>query len=151
VRPLIELLLHASDIRTREIAAYQLTWFEDPRAVQALLRVAENRLEAAALRGQALEAVGAIQAHRGRRALARVIPLLDDLEVQVRFWACYALAQFHDLRALPHLHRLLSDEAVCPGWWSVKGEAAWAIATLEDGPGADAIWQANSQDRSFRP
>jgi len=144
VRPLIHELLHADDPQSREAAAYALTWMGDRRAVYPLLITAANPREVASVRGQALEAIGSISPRRGS-PVGRVLILLDDPEVQVRFWACYALSQFEDLSAIPALRRLLSDDAICPGWWSVKGEAAWAIAELEGDPRADAIWEANSR------
>ena len=147
VRPLINELLHANDPKGREAAAYALSWMGDRRAVYPLLLAAKNQREVASIRGQALEAIGSISPRR-RSPVGRVLSLLDDPEVQLRFWACYALSQFEDPRAIPALHRLLSDETVCPGWWSVKGEAAWAIAVLEGDPAADAIWDANSRARA---
>jgi HEAT repeat protein len=147
VRPLIHELLHADDPKGREAAAYALTWMGDRRAVHPLLLAAQNRREVALVRGQALEAIGSIWP-RPRSPVGPVLGLLEDPEVQVRFWACYALSQFQDTGAIPALRRLLSDEAVCPGWWSVKGEAAWAIAELEGDPRADAIWDANSRGKA---
>jgi HEAT repeat protein len=147
VRPLIRELLHAGDPKGREAAAYVLSWLGDRRAVHPLLLVAANHREVASLRGQALEALGSISFSRPRPPVEPVIGMLEDPEAQVRFWACYALSQFEDKTAIQAMRRLLSDEAVCPGWWSVKGEAAWAIAELEGDPGADAIWAANSRVR----
>ncbi len=146
VRPLIHELLYADDQKGREAAAYALTWMGDRRAVYPLLLTAQNPREVASVRGQALEAIGSISP-RPRSPVGEVLSLLDDPEVQARFWACYALSQFENAGAIPALRRLLADEAVCPGWWSVKGEAAWAIAELEGDPAADAVWEANSRAR----
>jgi len=46
---------------------------------------------------------------------------------------------------------VLSDEAICPGWWSVKGEAAWATARLGSDPTADMIWDTNPASRVTSP
>ena len=116
------------DLETRVAAAYALGLLGDHRSVDALLATMADRNEDPRIRGMAAEALTGVQE---RRAVPYLIAALDDPSVEVRFWAVFALGQFGDPAALGALERLAqTDDAVLPGWRSVKEEAAAAIKSI---------------------
>jgi len=116
------------DLETRVAAAHALGHLGDHRSVDGLLARLADQNEDPRIRGTAAEALTGVQE---RRAVPLLISALDDPSVEVRFWAAFALGQFGDLAALSALERLArTDDAVLPGWWSVKEEAAAAIEAI---------------------
>lgn len=77
-----------------------------------------------------------------------ILACLADPEPTVRFWTCFALALMKDQRAMPELERLTDDAAIANGWWTVGGEAAWALAVIRGAPDANTIWNENSERRA---
>ncbi len=73
---------------------------------------------------------------------------LDDPNAKIRFWAAYTLGQVgrKGLRAIAAaaLKRVLNDQEVAPGWWSVGREAQAGIAAAGDRDGR-ALLQAEIQ------
>ena len=68
-------------------------------------------------------------------AISVLIPVLDDPDVRIRFWAVFALGgicRFRaDPRAVAALERMLGDQEVPPGnWWSVGREALAMLAPM---------------------
>lgn len=134
---LCHLLRGAGDEETRYWAAYALLSTHDARGAECLIAAVADTDEAPRVRGQAAEALGviALSARRGGVATTPLIEALRDPEPEVRFWAAYALGQIRDRAALPALELVAaSDDAVVPGWWSVRKEAADAIAYILHGP-----------------
>lgn len=132
----------------RFAAAYALSHWHEPRAARALLAALESPREAAAVRGQAAEGIGwTLGADRGSRALrGRAIAALggglSDPAVEVRFWCVYASGHLVAKPLAGKLAELAAhDDAVCPGMWAVKDEAADVLAFWEGGG-----WQDRSPD-----
>jgi HEAT repeat protein len=134
LQPLIA-ALGDTEVEVRTSAAYALGSLADERAFDALLKALSNREEDPQVRGMVAEALARFQ---DRRAVAPLIAALHDPSAEVRFWASFALAGLGDPQALPDLERLAAaDEAVVPGWWSVKKEAADAIESIKARLAAD--------------
>lgn len=73
----------------------------------------------------AAEALGHIS---DKRATDSLIKSLEDVSVEVRFWAAFALGEIGDPKAIPELKRLAArDSAILPHWGSVSLEAQKAI------------------------
>lgn len=132
----------------RLAVAYALSHWHEPRATRALLVALENASETPAVRGQAAEGIGwTLGADRGSRALrmravAALGTGLGDAAVEVRFWCVYASGHLVAKALAGKLAELArSDDAVCPGTWAVKDEAADVLAFWEGGG-----WQDRSPD-----
>jgi len=80
---------------------------------------------------------------------------VEDPSPEVRIWAVYTLgfaaapygvprAPYRDVVA-PVLERLLSDDAVVPGWWSVGREAQAHLPRLHESLDEEARLQAEIQ------
>lgn len=135
-----EALQTADQPHVREAAALALATMKDERALAPLLEAAAKKDEHADVRAQALEGVGIQLSGADRRtqqfkqAAAGVAELLEDAGAQVRFWACYALGAMRAKAALPALRQhVREDNAVCPGWWTVREQARDAIVAIESG------------------
>jgi len=109
-------------------AAHALGVLGDHRAVDPLLAKLADRTEEPRVRGFAAEA---LTGPRERRAVPLLIAALDDPSVVVMFWATFALGELGDSPEFGALERLAqTDDAVLPGWRSVKDEAAAAIERI---------------------
>jgi HEAT repeat protein len=132
----IEALLAAmaddESAQVRLAATYALGLLDDSRKIEPLIAKLQDQQEEAAIRGMAAEVLGNSY---DSRAIAPLLEALADPEVEVRFWAVFALGELGAEAALPALYRLAaSDEAVLPGWWSVQQEARSSIALIENQP-----------------
>jgi HEAT repeat protein len=126
-RPLI-MALSDPDPQVRVSAALALGSLTNELAFATLLARLGDVDEQPDVRGAAAEAVAS---YRDKRALAPLLAALRDPAAEVRFWAVFALGALGDASALPELERLeATDDAMVPGWWPVKQEAAEAIATI---------------------
>jgi HEAT repeat protein len=129
VRPLIA-ALGAGDNERRGAAIHALSGLGDQRAVEPLLAILSDPHDDPAVRGHAAEALAQFADQRDA-IVPRLIRALDDGSPEVRFWAAFALGQQADEQALPALRRIAeTDSAELPGWWSVRQEAADAIASI---------------------
>jgi HEAT repeat protein len=129
VRPLIA-ALGAGNNERRSAAIHALSGLGDRRAVEPLLAILSDPHDDPAVRGHAAEALARFVDQRAA-IVPRLIRALDDGQPEVRFWAAFALGQQADEQALPALRRLAeTDTAALPGWWSVRQEAADAIAAI---------------------
>jgi hypothetical protein len=84
LRLLLQSLESSTDDSTRELASYALVFMNDKRAIAALLAVVRDVTAEAAVRAQAFEALGALEAIE---AYDDAIASLQDHSPQVRFWA----------------------------------------------------------------
>ena len=131
VRPLIEMLLDADDDEwVRRMAAHTLGRLGDPRARDALFRVIKDSNVPPQIRGDATEA---LTGFHNVRAIPTLVAQLHDPSPEVRFWAVFSLGQLADTDVIPELERLvIEDDAVAPGWWSLRKEARDAIQSIRD-------------------
>jgi HEAT repeat protein len=94
-----------------------------PRAARALMATVTDTSQPPAVRGQAAESL--------------LIEVLSDPDVEVRFWAVFALGclcERPDERVATALKRMLNDDAVLPGnWWSVGREALAMLSSVRFG------------------
>jgi HEAT repeat protein len=127
----------------REAAVHGFLWGYTRSADLALVRhVFENEREAPSVRGQAAEVLGSHfqrycrPSHRRHaRLVSALVRGLDDPSPEVRFWSIYALARPEHTWLLPKLELMAAtDTASCPGMWTLRQEALWAIRwiTLTD-------------------
>jgi HEAT repeat protein len=130
VRPLIASLA-AGNNEQRSAAIHALSGLGDPRSIEPLLAILSNPHDDPTVRGHAAEALAQF-VDRQADIVPYLIRALDDSHPEVRFWAAFALGQQGDEQALPALRRLAeTDTATLPGWWSVRREAADAIAHIK--------------------
>ena len=120
----------------RSAAVYGFVWgWAKSSDLALILRIFENESEHAVVRGQAAEALGSqfeSYCRPGQRRHVRLIRSLvrglDDAAPEVRFWSIYALAQPQHTWLLPKLEVMAAtDKGECPGMWSLRQEALWAI------------------------
>ena len=134
VRPLLHALQAEHSAERRADAAYALGHLGDARAVEPLLRVLKDRQEAARVRGQAAESLAYLP-DRTPAVRAALTDALADTQVEVRFWAAFALGQIADSddhAAIQALERLAAtDTATLPGWWTVRQEATAALEHIK--------------------
>jgi HEAT repeat protein len=136
VKPLVDLLLTDRDDEVRKAAAVALGSIHAQRAMEPMLRVLTHTTTASpGLRGMVAEQLARFNSSRSSSRSVRIlIDVLEDPSPEVRFWAAYALGALSAREAIPALERLAAtDDATLPGWWSVKKEAADAIATIKIG------------------
>jgi HEAT repeat protein len=130
VEPLLHLLHCGDTVTRREIAAYALRDFSDARAVGPLLATLQDTAEHPRVRGMAAESLGQLQ---DPRAVEPLIAALADAEVEVRFWAAFALGTLGDPAAIVALRRLAAtDLTTLEGWWPLRQEALDAITHIEN-------------------
>lgn len=139
-RALLAALVH-DDPSLRETAAYALNYAHDKRAVEPLRERAADPRESVAVRAQAVESLGGIymcdrrRTRSRERTVALLLRLLDAPEVELVFWASYAVGVMRVRRALPRLDEIRrTDTRTLPMWWSLAEEAEWAMATIRGRP-----------------
>jgi HEAT repeat protein len=122
-----------SDAGLRKWAVYMLGFVGEGRDLDLLLTALDD--EDLDVRCHAAEAIGHLMSFRRnrRKAIPRLLQLLDDAEPELRFWSIFAIASIGDEREVPALERLLDDRALVKGWWSVRREARWAIDRIRAG------------------
>jgi HEAT repeat protein len=131
VIPLIGILLNTEDDEwVRRMAAHSLGRLDDPRGRDVLFRVVKDSNVPPEVRGDATEALTHFQ---DVRAVPALIEQLHDPSPEVRFWAVFSLGQLADTDVIPELERIATeDDAVAPGWWSLRKEARDAIQSIRD-------------------
>ncbi len=144
-RPLLALMLdQARPAEQRYASTYALAFtpcaLHDPQAARALMRVAAEPDAPPKLRGVAVEGIGncysgcfggSHEAALYDEAAALLVALLGDPEVEVRFWAAFALGSLRYTPALFALHAATADHGYYGGWWTVGEEASDAIDRIE--------------------
>lgn len=129
LKPLIRTMLSDEAEEARMAATHALGALGDSRALDAMAAVMNNLHETPQVRGMAAEQLVTVG---GDRKLDQLRAALRDSSPDVRFWAAFALGEIGAAEALPDLQRLAeTDEAVVPGWRSVKQEAQDAIALIK--------------------
>lgn len=81
----------------------------------------------------------------GLRALESILPLLDDPDVTVRWFACGCLHDFADERAVTPLIRLLQTDSDA----QVRGTAAYALGGIGSPAAIPALLTAMESDHEF--
>jgi HEAT repeat protein len=139
VRPLITALDDANPDR-RHAAARALGWIPEAGrpAAKALIRVISDRSQPRPVREEAAESLAYSDY---APAITALIPVLDEPDVRMRFWAVFALGNVEQWqrwrnrpnpRAIEALERMLSDDEVPPGnWWSVGREALASLGHID--------------------
>ena len=142
-RALAAALAKDTDPAVRSDAANAIAaWFE-PRAAEVLLPVLEDETAPAEMRALAAEGIGNSLDQNRRsalhaRATKALLRGLASAEAGVRFWCIFALGVMCATEARPELERLAaSDDAVYPGMWGVRDEAADALAFWDTGTWPD--------------
>jgi HEAT repeat protein len=98
------------------------------QAVGAWISVLGACGEAADVRGMAAQQLAALGS---RGAVASLMTALGDPAAEVRFWAAFALGELGSADIVSELaHLAATDDAVVPGCWSVRQEAAEAIVRI---------------------
>jgi HEAT repeat protein len=128
-------LFHAAKGQRRIAAMYGLSLLMDDRLLPLFLDVLRDVHEPTDVRAQAAEAVGTLldvgdrRLKRHREAVDALLPLVDDRDVEVRFWSVYALGMVRARRAVPALERLARNDSAQSRsmWWSVSEEAKDAL------------------------
>jgi HEAT repeat protein len=135
--PLLIEALHDENPHRRRGAARALGWIRRAgnRAAEALVEVVVDKSQPEAVRETAAESVSY---RHYRKAIPALISVLDDPSPGVRFWVCFALGTLgqswsrqSDAEAIRALERMLADEEIAPGWWSVRREALGMLASME--------------------
>ncbi|MGO9111445.1 MAG: HEAT repeat domain-containing protein [Thermoguttaceae bacterium] len=105
--PAVEItrLLTDADPEVRRMAAYALDCCRDPAAIEPLLAATKDA--DARVRAQAAVTLGRIATPK---AYGRLLELLHDDNAEVRSEAINGLRWLNDVRAIPHLQKLLKEE-----------------------------------------
>ena len=94
--------------------------------------------ECPSVRAHAAEALGHLLQFQPVLAENRsaIVASLTDPEPEVRFWCAFAAGALELQESRPRLERLLADDTLLEGWWTVGQEAEWALRCLngEDHP-----------------
>jgi len=114
----------------------------------ALIEVLDDADAPAEARGWAAER---LHLHASQETLRACLRVIDDPVPLVRLWATYTLgcvAQCQPVfqgAVIPALESRLTDDAVGPGWWSVRREAQSWLAHLRGGQEEEDRLQAEVQ------
>lgn len=145
IKELLEILFSGTATHSRDAAAYALSWMSRPRHDEiypALLRIAGDRCQSVALRGQAFEGIAYHRPSRRHRLWPRSLRVirsgLADSSGHVVFWSCFAAGHLFARELLPILKRIRDmDTRIEPGWWSIADEASDAISAIHGLPLSD--------------
>lgn len=108
-----------------------------PHVGNALVEVLDDASPPAYVRGWAAER---LNRHISQKAVRSCIRATEDHSPEVRLWAVFTLGYAASNRPVFReavillLERMLTDEGVAPGWWSVRREAQAALVDLRGGP-----------------
>lgn len=139
----------------RYYAAYGASVSRGEGTYTSLMAVALDVEEYPEIRGQALEGMayhlGFIDRRsiRYRRAVPVLRKLLADPAPDVRFWACFAVATGPCPDLETEVRRLVGDQAVATGMWTVGEEAEDALARMHGKPWPDRTAQGKSSPFSW--
>jgi HEAT repeat protein len=118
--------------RGRVAAAYVLGFSGEREVAGVLARRLSDRDECPPVRAHAAEALGHLLQFEPVLAEYRsaIVASLTDPEPEVRFWCAFAAGALELQESRPRLERLLADDTLLEGWWSVGQEAEWALRCL---------------------
>lgn len=132
IKPLMHLMRRGKTSDIRHTATYALSFMFSKhfsQAARALLDVLKNKNEKAVVRAQAAEGLGNLQY---RVAIKELMNALDDKNIEVRYWAVFALGKLGNSRAILKLREIARrDHGVLPKWGSIRKEARAAIKVIE--------------------
>jgi HEAT repeat protein len=119
--------------RGRAAAAYVLGFSGESEVAGTLARRLSDRNEHPAVRAHAAEALGHLLQFQPVLAENRsaIVTSLTDPEPEVRFWCAFAAGALELQESRPRLERLLADDTLLEGWWTVGQEADWALRCLD--------------------
>lgn len=135
-------VLHTGTALQRYWVVNEIAFFEGPRICRrvrrALIGVLDEFAQPPEVRAWAAER---LHLHISRETVRACLRALEDPEPEVRLWAAYTLGcaaagwgdRPHPIYAQPvepAMEKLLEDDGVVPGWWSVRREAQAHLATL---------------------
>lgn len=149
---LLQVLCDHPNKEVRAAAAYTLGFKGDREASTPLMKVACDEYEVDYVRTEALEAVGML-ADRSHATLKELSELLRHASIAIRFWAAYALASIakpKDKVVVAELKRLeREDNALLVGWWTVRAEARYALASIRGEQYDEHEWIQQEFDQSL--
>jgi len=118
--------------RGRVAAAYVLGFSGESAMASVLARRLSDLDELPAVRAHAAEGLGHLLQFEPVLAESRsaIVASLTDPEPEVRFWCAFAAGALELQESRPTLERLLADDALLEGWWTVGQEAEWALRCL---------------------
>ena len=111
----------------------ELAFFDRRQVPRVLIRTLDHTTAPAYVRGWAAER---LHLHVSQRAVHACLHAVGDPGAEVRLWAVFTLGQAASVRPvfrpeiLPVLERMLADDEVVPGWWSVRREAQSNLVSL---------------------
>ncbi|MGH2688720.1 MAG: HEAT repeat domain-containing protein, partial [Actinomycetota bacterium] len=134
LRPLVSAMTADRDRRVRSAATWALGFLGDERAVPRLVEVLVDPTESGTVRGSAAEAIGHLAAAPALpETVAGLLVAAGDPDVEVRFWAVFALGCVAGDDVVADLERIArSDRALLEGWWEVGREAKDAVRSIKD-------------------
>jgi uncharacterized protein (UPF0147 family) len=150
-RPEFEILrgvLRGGTPEQRYWVVEQIAFFDRRQVRPALVEVLEDATAPAYVRGWAAER---LHLHISQATVQACLRAAEDSSPAVRIWAVFTLGHAASLRpvyrgtVIPVLERVLADDAVVPGWWSVRREAQTHLARLRGGADGENRLQAEIQ------
>jgi HEAT repeat protein len=144
VDPLLNLLRMDKDQQIRALSAYALGEIGDSSIADELIAIMVDNTENADVRGHIAESL--INLNVPDKAIPALVSVLDDEDATVRFWAIFALGEIGSWDEIPHLQKLIADDAPVPHFHSVGRETMDAIQSIIDRHGSKEDTQ-NDQRR----
>jgi HEAT repeat protein len=127
---LLKLLRVEKRVEERHAIVFALSWQNDLRTWQPLLRVLANPQESPRVRAQAAEGLAYLffrkkKDSKGfRAAISALVAALKDPSPEVRYFAVFALGASLDRRVLPVLRKMTKDSESPKGLVGTVGEEA---------------------------
>jgi HEAT repeat protein len=119
--------------RGRVAAAYVLGFSGESAMASVLARRLSDLDELPAVRAHAAEGLGHLLQFEPVLAESRsaIVASLTDPEPEVRFWCAFAAGALELRESRPRLARLVDDDTLIEGWWTVGQEAEWALRCVD--------------------
>jgi HEAT repeat protein len=119
--------------RGRVAAAYVLGFSGESEIAGVLARRLSDPGECPSVRAHAAEALGHLLQFEPVLAENRsaIVASLTDPEPEVRFWCAFAAGALELQESRRKLERLLADDTLVEGWWTIGEEAEWALRCLD--------------------
>ena len=125
-----------------------IAFFDCRKVRPALIEVLDDITAPAYVRGWAAER---LHLHISQATVQSCLRAIEDPSPEVRIWAVYTLGYAASRRpvfrsaVIPVLEQMLADDAVVPGWWSVRREAQSGLASLQRGSDDESRLRAEIQ------